>query len=125
MQFALLIYESPEAFATRSNQDLDPYTGAWRAYYKALVEAGVYVGGDPLELAETGTTVRLNGGKRRVQDGPYADTKEQLGGFIILEVPSLDVALDWAVRCPTASAGAVEVRPLAPESKHRITDEWK
>jgi hypothetical protein len=123
MQFALLIYESPEAFATRSNQNLDPYTGAWRAYYKALVEAGIYVGGDPLELAETGTTVRLNGGKRRVQDGPYADTKEQLGGFIILEVPSLDVALDWAARCPTASAGAVEVRPLAPESKARITDE--
>ena len=123
MQFALLIYESPEAFATRSNQNLDPYTGAWRAYYKALVEAGVYVGGDPLELPETGTTVRQNGGKRRVQDGPYADTKEQLGGFIILEAPSLDVALDWAARCPTASAGAVEVRPLAPESKHRITDE--
>ena len=125
MQFALLFYESPEAFATRSNQTLDPYTGAWRAYYKALVEAGVYVGGDPLELPETGTTVRQNGGKRRVQDGPYADTKEQLGGFIILEAPSLDVALDWAARCPTASAGAVEVRPLAPESKHRITDEWK
>jgi hypothetical protein len=123
MQFALLIYESPEAFATRSNQNLDPYTGAWRAYYKALVEAGIYVGGDPLELPESGTTVRLNGGKRRVQDGPYADTKEQLGGFIILEVPSLDVALDWAARCPTASAGVVEVRPLAPESKHRITDE--
>ena len=58
-----------------------------------------------------------------MQDGPYADTKEQLGGFIILEVPSLDVALDWAARCPTASAGVVEVRPLAPESKHRITDE--
>lgn len=123
MQFALLIYESPEAFATRSNQNLDPYTGAWRAYYKALVEAGVYVGGDPLELPESGTTVRLNGGKRRVQDGPYADTKEQLGGFIILEVPSLDVALDWAARCPTAAAGVVEVRPLAPESKRRITDE--
>ena len=57
MQFALLIYESPEAFATRSNQNLDPYTGAWRAYYKALVEAGVYIGGDPLELPESGTTV--------------------------------------------------------------------
>jgi hypothetical protein len=123
MQFALLIYESPEGFSSRSNQNLDPYTAAWRAYYKALVEAGVHVGGDPLELPETGTTVRLNGGKRRVQDGPYADTKEQLGGFIIVEVPSLDVALDWAARCPTGSAGAVEVRPLAPEHKARITDE--
>ena len=123
MQFALLIYESPEAFATRNNEPTDPYIGAWRAYYKALVEAGIYVGGDPLEVPETGTTVRLSDGKRRVQDGPYADTKEQLGGFIILEVPSLDVALDWAARCPTVSAGAVEVRPLAPQSKRRITDE--
>jgi hypothetical protein len=75
MQFALLVYESPEAFATR---ETDSYLGAWRAYYKALVEAGIYVGGDPLEVPETGTTVRVKEGKRRVQDGPYADTKEQL-----------------------------------------------
>ncbi len=121
MQFALLVYESPEAFATRNNDEIDPYTGAWRAYYKALVEAGIYVGGDPLAVPETGTTVRLKEGKRRVQDGPFADTKEQLGGFIILELPSLDAALDWAARCPAASAGVVEVRPLAPEFKRRIT----
>jgi len=121
MQFALLIYESPEAWATRNNDETGPYIGAWRAYYKALVEAGVYVGGDPLEVPETGTTVRLKEGKRGVQDGPYADTKEQLAGFMILELPSLDVALNWAARCPAASAGAVEVRPLAPESKRRIT----
>lgn len=122
MQFALLIYESPEAFARRKNDESDPYLGAWRAYYKTLVEAGVYVVGDPLEVPETGTTVRLKEGKRRVQAGPYADTKEQLAGFIVLELPSLDGALDWAARCPTASAGAVEVRPLAPESKTRITE---
>ncbi|HYL76339.1 MAG TPA: YciI family protein [Bryobacteraceae bacterium] len=121
MQFVLLIYESPEAFATRKNDETDPYTGAWRSYYKAMVEAGVYVGGDPLEVPETGTTVRIDGGKRRVQDGPYADTKEQLAGFVILELASLDAALDWAARCPTAWAGAVEVRPLAPAAKRRIT----
>lgn len=120
MQFALLIYESPEAFATRKNDGADAYTGAWRAYYRAQVEAGVYVAGDPLEVAETGTTVRIREGKRGVQDGPYADTKEQLGGFIILELPSLDAALQWAARCPAASYGAVEVRPLAPETKDRI-----
>jgi hypothetical protein len=122
MQFAFLVYESPEAWATRNNDLSSPYVGAWRAYHKALVDAGVYVAGDPLEVPETGTTVRINDGKRRVQDGPYADTKEQLAGFFILELPSLDVALDWAERCPTASAGAVEVRPLAPESKRRITE---
>jgi hypothetical protein len=121
MQFALLIYESPVAFAARKNDDVDPYTGAWRAYYKALVDAGIYVGGDPLEVPETGTTVRLTEGKRWVQDGPYADTKEQLGGFTILELPTLDTALDWAARCPAASLGAVEVRPLAPQMKRRVT----
>jgi hypothetical protein len=122
MQFALLIYESPEAWATRNKGVTDPYVGAWRAYYKSLVDAGVYVGGNPLEVPETGTTVRIQDGKRRVQDGPYADTKEQLAGFMILELQSLDEALDWGARCPTASAGAVEIRPLAPQTKGRITE---
>lgn len=121
MRFALLIYESAEAFAMRKNDENDPYLGAWRAYYKTLVETGVYVGGDALEVPETGTTVRLEEGKRRVQDGPYADTKEQLAGFTVLELPSLDAALEWAARCPAAALGAVEVRPLAPQRKQRIT----
>ncbi|HEX3352813.1 MAG TPA: YciI family protein [Terriglobales bacterium] len=119
MQFALIIYHTPEEFALRKNDYNDPHLGAWRAYYKALVEAEVYVSGDAIEVAETATTVRLRDGKRRVQDGPYADTKEQLAGIIVLELPSIDAALDWAARCPGASLGAVEVRPLAPEAKRR------
>jgi len=122
MQFALLIYESADAFASRKSDGADTYTGAWRAYHKALVEAGVFVGGDPLEIPETGTTVRIKEGKQGVQDGPYADTKEQLGGFTILELPSLDAALEWAARCPAAAYGAVEVRPLAPDTKRRIVE---
>jgi len=94
-------------------------SGAWRAYYQTLVEAVVYVGADALEVPETGTTVHVREGKRHVQDGPYADTKEQLAGFIILELPSLDAALDWAARCPGAARGAVEVRPLAKEALRR------
>ncbi|HEX6815582.1 MAG TPA: YciI family protein [Gemmatimonadaceae bacterium] len=121
MQFALLIYESPSAFAARKNDDPDPYIGAWRAYYKAIVDAGVYVGGDALEVPEAATTVRLTNGARRVQDGPCAETKEQLAGICVLELSSLDAALDWAARCPAAALGAVEVRPLAPDAKHRIT----
>ena len=120
MLFALLIYESPDAFANRKGDGADAYTGAWRAYHKALVESGAFVGGDPLEVPATGTTVKIRDGKRGVQDGPYADTKEQLGGFTILELPSLDAALEWAARCPAASYGAVEVRPLAPVVKQRI-----
>lgn len=123
MQFALLIYESPEAFAVRKTKAADePYLSAWRAYHKALVEAGVYVGGQPLEAPETATTVRLKEGKRRVQDGPVAETKEQLGGFTILELPSLDAALEWAARCPAASIGAVEIRPLSSEYLRKVVE---
>jgi hypothetical protein len=122
MQFAYLIYESPEAFGQRKSDGADPYTSAWRAYYKAMLEAGIYVGGDPLEVPETGTTVKIDGAKRRVQDGPYADTKEQLGGFMVLELPTVDAALEWAARCPAAAMGAVEVRPLAPDTKSRIVE---
>jgi len=114
VQFMLLIYETPDDFGMRSDEQPTELIGAWRAYYRALIDAGVYVGGAPLEAPATGATVRVHGGQRRVQDGPYADTKEQLGGQLILELPSLDDALDWAARCPTAATGAVEVRPVSP-----------
>jgi hypothetical protein len=115
VQYVLLIYESPADFAARTTDKSAPYLAAWRAYHRALVEAGVFVGGQPLRSAETATTVRVRDGGHHVQDGPYADTKEQLGGFTILELPSLDAALAWAARCPAAATGAVEVRPLAPD----------
>lgn len=122
MQFAMLIYEPPDAFESRKSGKGGSYTGAWRSYHKALAESGAFVAGDPLEAPETGTTIRIREGKRGVQDGPYADTKEQLGGFTILEAPSLDAALEWAARCPAASYGAVEVRPLAPVLRQRIVE---
>lgn len=121
MQFALLIYESPESFAARKGDGSDAYTGAWRAYHKAIEEAGIFVGGNPLQVPETATTVRIKDGKRGVQDGPIADSKEQLGGFTILELSSLDEALEWAARCPAASKGAVEVRPLDPRYLRLVT----
>ena len=123
MKYAFLIYETPDEFASRERGPDDPYLGAWRAYYQAMISTGVYVGGDALHLPETATTVRRTEGSRQVQDGPYANTKEQLAGFLVLELRSLDEALDWAARCPAAAAGAVEVRPLAPEVRQRITSE--
>jgi hypothetical protein len=120
MQYAMLIYETPEDFDTRTTDKTAPPIAAWRAYYQALVESGAYVGGNPLKSVATATTVRVRDGHRHVQDGPFADTKEQLGGFIILELPSLDAALAWAARCPAAATGAVEVRPLAPEIQETI-----
>jgi len=122
MRYALLIYETPEAFARRKDyRGNEPTLAAWRAYHRALVDAGVYVGGDPLQVPETGTTVRVSNGKREIQDGPYANTKEQLAGFLLLELPSLDAAIDWASRCPAAQIGAIEVRPLAPDIHATIT----
>ena len=122
MQYALLIYESPEDFATRgADRDDEPYIGAWRTYYRSMVDAGVYAGGQALDIPETGTTVLHTGGKRQIQDGPYANTKEQLGGFILVELPSLDAALEWASRCPAAVRGAVEVRPLGSSVHLRVT----
>jgi hypothetical protein len=118
----MLIYESPEDFASRTPDRTSIHNAAWRAYYRSLVSAGVYVGGAPLQTTDSATTVRLQHGKRHVQDGPFADTKEQLGGFILLELPSLDAALDWAARCPAAAGGAVEVRPLAPDVHATITE---
>jgi len=114
MQYVMLIYEPENHFDDRKRPDNDDFWGPWRAYHRSLLEAGIYLGGSPLERPDTtATTIRVRGGERQVQDGPYADTKEQLGGFIMLELPTLDAALEWASRCPAAGYGAVEVRPAA------------
>jgi hypothetical protein len=122
MHYALLIYESPEAFESRGHDSEAAYVAAWRSYYASLVASGSYVGGDPLRPPAMGTTVRMRDGRRQIQDGPYADTKEQLGGFIILDLPSLDAALEWAAKCPAAEYGAIEVRPLARDMKQTIEE---
>lgn len=112
MQYVLLIYEAPDKIDTRPDDDDEAFWGPWRAYHRALVESGVHLGGNPLKSDTSATTVRIRDGQRQVQDGPYADTKEQLGGYILLELPSLDAALEWAARCPAAKYGSVEVRPV-------------
>jgi hypothetical protein len=109
MKYALLVYESQESFDRRKDSTS---IAAGRAYGEALQAAGVFVGGAGLESPETATTVSLRDGKRHVHDGPYAETKEFLAGFAIIEVPNLDAALEWASRHPAAGHAAVEVRPL-------------
>lgn len=112
MKYTVLIYETPTEFEARTDAARkDAYWGAYRAYTQALREAGVMVGGAALHPAGSATTVRQHDGNRKVQDGPYAEAKEQLGGYYILEVPDLDSALEWAGRCPASATGAVEVRP--------------
>ncbi len=112
MKYTILIYETEADFAARTDeQRKGAYWGAYRAYTKALTEAGVMVGGAALEPGQRAATIRQRDGKRHVQDGPYAEAKEGLGGYYVIEVSDLDQALDWAARCPAASTGAVEVRP--------------
>jgi hypothetical protein len=112
MHYTILLYETESELAARTDpKRRETYWGAYRAYTQALRDAGVMVGGAALEPPRAATTVRQPHGQRQVQDGPFADTKEQLGGYYILDVPSLDKALEWAARCPSAATGAVEVRP--------------
>ncbi len=110
MKYAILIYEPESDFELRQSPPDSAYWAAWMAYSADM--NAVTTGGAPLELPQTATTVRLRDGKRLVQDGPYAETREQLGGFFVIDVPDLDAALDWAAKCPAANAGAIEVRPL-------------
>lgn len=113
MKYVMVIYETPENFQARREGAGNPYIAAWRSYYRALVAAGAFSGGGaPLHDEGTATTVRTRDGRRLVQDGPFAEAKEQLGGFMVLELPSLDAALEWAARCPAAATGKVEVRPM-------------
>ena len=109
MKYMLLIYQNEAAMTAA---DRRPYMAAYGAYTEALKKAGVVVGGDRLEGSSAATTVRVANGKTQVLNGPYAETKEQLGGYYLIDVPDLDAALTWAARCPGAAHGAIEVRPL-------------
>lgn len=111
MRYAILVYETEDDFSARTDPAKQgEYWGSYKAY-------GEYVGeriqsGAALKGPNTATTVRLRDGERLVQDGPFADTKERLGGFYVVEAKDLDEALEFAARCPSASTGSVEVRPL-------------
>ena len=112
MQYILMNYTRPAPNATAKEVAAAAEGDLWGAYTKALIEAGVLVGGEALHPSSTATTLRVTGGARDIHDGPYADTKEQFGGFYVIDVPDLDAALAWAARNPAAADGAVEVRPI-------------
>lgn len=115
MQYMMILNETAEDFAQRNHpEQAGPYWGAWTAFIGAMAQAGIIVKGDGLQGPHTATTLRVREGKRQVQDGPFPDAKEQLGGYFVIEVPDLDAALDWAARAPCAITGSVEVRPVLP-----------
>jgi len=117
MHYTLMFCLSPEEFEARSNpKTQQAFFASFMPYMNAIREAGILVSGAGLQPPSTATTVRLRDGKRLVQDGPFADTKEQLGGFCVINVPDLDAALDWAARYPAGQGGLVEVRPNLPSA---------
>ena len=107
--------EDEDAFEAREDPARSgAYWSSWQGYLAALSDSGVLRGAGGLQAPWVSTTVRVRDGQRLVQDGPYADTKEQLGGYFVLELPGIDEALVWAERCPASAYGSVEVRPLLP-----------
>jgi hypothetical protein len=109
-QYILLIYGPTEGGP--SPEEMEAEMPRWYEYTQALQDAGVMRGGEALQWVETATTVRVRNGERLVSDGPFAETKEALGGYYVIDVADLDAALSWAERMPNIGYGSVEVRPV-------------
>jgi hypothetical protein len=113
MRYIFHLFQDPSRFAQMTPDQQQAGVEAYMAYTQALKDAGVYVGADRLQLANESTQVRVDAvGKTTVLDGPYVESKEQLAGYYMVDVPNLDEAIKWAARCPGASHGTVEVRPV-------------
>lgn len=113
MRYTFLLYSNPADFADLTPEDWAKEKEVYGAYIGELQKAGVFVDTDWLHPAETATTITLKDGEKRVQDGPFADTKETLGGFFAIDVPDLDAAMAWAEKCPAAKHGKIEIRASA------------
>lgn len=113
MRYALLVHYEEMTEAELGTEALAEGMAAFDSYAKSLEDSGVLVSAEVLQSSEKTTTVTLREGGLKVQDGPFADTKEQLGGTFVIDVPDLDAALAWAEKCPAAQYGVVEVRPSA------------
>lgn len=114
MQFMLLIYSDPSARPAYGSPEMQEEFGRWLAYSEDLRTAGAFISGEPLEPIATATTVRKRDGETLLVDGPFAETKEVLGGYYVVDVADLDQAVEWASRMPNITYGSVEVRPLMP-----------
>ena len=116
MQYLLLIYGDEQAQAAGWEQQSEEQQAdemrAWYSYTEELQKAGVHVAGEALHPTGAAKTVRVDAGERLVTDGPFAETKEQLGGYYVIDVDSEEQALDWAAKMPSLPHGSVEVRPI-------------
>jgi hypothetical protein len=113
MRYCLLMHYQDASEIGLTEEDMAPAKAAFHAYARDLDKAGVLVTTQVLESSAATTTVIARNGSPEVQDGPFADTKERLGGIFVIDVPDLDAALDWAKRNPAAAWGSIEIRPVA------------
>jgi hypothetical protein len=116
MQYLLMLYSEEAMWPKLTKAEQEQGMAAYKAYGEALTKAGVMKGSNRLQPSSAATTVRLADGKSQVLDGPFVDSKEQVGGYYLIDVPDLDAALSWAARCPGAGHGVIEVRPVWPMS---------
>jgi hypothetical protein len=117
MQYALLFYTDGDVAGAMEPADRQAWFAEMGAWRQALADAGILRGGLRLAPTATATSVRRDGGEILVTDGPFAETKEILGGFMLIDSADLDAALAWARRCPITQIGTVEVRPEHPETR--------
>jgi hypothetical protein len=112
VKYLCTIYGEESGWSDATPEQVSEVMAAYGAFGEEAGQAGVILGGEGLEPTSAATTVRVREGERVLSDGPFAETKEQLGGFYLLECDSLDEAIDWAAKIPGASTGSVEVRPV-------------
>jgi hypothetical protein len=112
MQYLLLIYSSEAQMAKMTKGDMDALMGAFHNFTQSIIQSGNYKGGNPLQPTSTASTVRVRDGKTLTTDGPFAETREQLGGYYLVEAKDLDEAIGIAARIPSVKAGSIEVRPI-------------
>jgi len=116
MQYMLLIHSSEDGWNALTEAEQGEMYAAYGTFTQALRDKGAFVAGDQLAGASDATTVRVRDGETLITDGPFAETKEQLGGYYLIEAESLDEAIEWAARIPGARYGTIEVRPLVMQS---------
>ncbi|MDX6481801.1 MAG: hypothetical protein QOG85_2311 [Gaiellaceae bacterium] len=112
MQYMLLIYNDPNSWESMSEADRGALYGAYGTFTEELQASGKHIAGDALQPIETATSVRVRDGETMTTDGPFAETKEVLGGYYLIDVETIDEALEWAAKLPGSWYGTVEVRPL-------------
>ncbi len=112
MRYMLLLYSAADAGPAQGSPEQAAEMQQWFAYTEQLAKSGCLIGGEPLHGVDTATTVRVRDGQTVTTDGPFAETKETLGGYYMIDVDTLDEALEWAAKTPLTTYGSVEVRPI-------------